>query len=230
MVEALRWILVGLAMGIAVEWLRHGSILRSLAGLPKFQADAEKLEREVAGLKTEVAALREQAELVPGLKARVSELESRPVQVVETLHVSNDEAADVVGLEAVTSLPAEFRARLEAAGVSDLADLGSRSEQEVMDLVQAQPWDDVDAGAWIAEAASLLGGAVVAPVASAPGDDLMELPGVTADQVAALKSGGLSSFELIAAATEDDLLGAVDAQPWDMIDVASWIEFAKGRA
>ncbi|MFM9872213.1 MAG: hypothetical protein ACKVQS_01965 [Fimbriimonadaceae bacterium] len=233
MVEALKWIVVGLAMGIAIEWFRHGSILRSLAGMPKFQADAEKLEREVAGLKTEVGALRAQAELVPGLKARVSELESRPFQVVETSDVASEVVASVVGLEAVTSLPAEFRVRLEAAGVSGLADLGSRSEQEVLDLVEAQPWDDVDVAAWISEAADLAGESTGVQSVVQPAvvdDDLMLLPGVSEAQVVALKAGGFGSFQAILGASEEALLEAVDAQPWDMVDVTAWIDIAKERS
>lgn len=230
MIEALKWIVVGLAMGVAVEWMRYGSILRSLAGLPKYQADAEKLDREVKGLKVEVAALQAQADLVSSLKAQVSELESRPAMAVAAELSEVTVTESVAGLESVTSLPVEFRVRLEAAGVVSLDDLGSRSEQEILELVEAQPWDDVDAAAWISEAASLSRGVIAAPIAQVSEDDLMELSGVTAEQVAALSAGGFGDFKAISGASEDELLGAIDAQPWDMVDVAAWIEFAKGRA
>jgi len=233
MVEAFQWIVVGLGLGVAVEWVRHGSILRSLAALPKYKSESENLEREVKGLKIEIAALREQADLVPGLKARVVELENRPVQVLETSSVESAPVVKVLGLEAVTSLPDEFRVRLEAAGIADLADLGSRSEQEILDMVEAQPWDDLDVGAWIREASELAGKSSVAVptvVEKVAGDDLMLLPGITGDQAEALRVAGFSGFSVISGTSEEELLAAVDAQPWDMVDVAGWIEFAKGRS
>jgi predicted flap endonuclease-1-like 5' DNA nuclease len=63
-----------------------------------------------------------------------------------------------------------------------------------------------------------------APVA---GSDLTHLPDLSDDQKASLEAAGYGTLAAIARASSEDLLAAIDAQPWDMVDTAAWIEYAQ---
>ncbi len=70
--------------------------------------------------------------------------------------------------------------------------------------------------------------AATAPVAaSVAGPDLTRLPDLSDDQKARLETAGYGTLAAIARASSEDLLAAIDAQPWDMVDTAAWIEYAQ---
>lgn len=68
---------------------------------------------------------------------------------------------------------------------------------------------------------------VNAPVAE---PDLTGLPDLTDDQKAKLEAAGYGTLAAIAGASSEDLLAAIEAQPWDMVDTAAWIEHAQKHA
>lgn len=74
-------------------------------------------------------------------------------------------------------------------------------------------------------------GASSAPVSAPVAEpDLTGLPDVTDEQQAKLKAAGYGTLAAIAQASNEDLLAAIDAQPWDMVDTAAWIEYAQQHA
>lgn len=76
-----------------------------------------------------------------------------------------------------------------------------------------------------------LAGASPAPVSAAVAEpDLTGLPDLTDDQKAKLEAAGYGTLAAIAGASSEDLLTAIEAQPWDMVDTAAWIEYAQKHA
>ena len=59
---------------------------------------------------------------------------------------------------------------------------------------------------------------------------LAEIPDLTDDQRDKLVAAGFCTLAAIAKASGEDLLAAIDAQPWDMVDPEAWIKYAQSHA
>lgn len=167
MVEALPWILVGLAGGIAVEWLRHRPILNALAQLPKEQANIDGQSREIERLKNQVADLQNQALAIPKLKAELAQLATKSTS------------------QPLVTLPSE----------------SLQSKEDPTNSPSTPP--------------------------EATPENLSDLPGISSGHAKNLELSQYNTFAKIAAATPDQLVAAVNAQPWDNLEPEAWIAYAK---
>ncbi|QYK53303.1 MAG: hypothetical protein KF824_00080 [Fimbriimonadaceae bacterium] len=229
MVDAIKWILVGLGIGVAVEYARHIASLKELLKLPDFQAEAEEAQKKASSLESLVPSLKADVEAHLKTIAKLeADLKSKPA-VAET-SVEIQTPVETATLDQITSLSPQFRALLIESGVTSPDQLSAKSEAELLDIVQAQPWDLVNPGDWITEAQSLSTGTVPVASSSTGQDDLHALPGITKQQATALQNSSLATFAAISLATESQLLEAVEAMPWDIVNAEEWISYAKSQA
>lgn len=164
MVEALPWILVGLAGGIAVEWLRHRPILNALAQLPKEQANLDGQSREIERLKNQVADLQNQALAIPKLKAELAQLATKS-PAPTTIAIPNESAQPIdnpvnppsTQLEApsenLSDLPGitpGHARNLINSPFNTFAKIANATPEQLLAAANAQPWDNLEPEAWIA--------------------------------------------------------------------------------
>ncbi len=249
MPDLVRWLFVGFLLGFLVEWVWDYSVWKKSAPRATAAGEVDDLRDEVDRLsrllkaseaRQEEHALHAQQLLDviaerDGLRRDLAALESRLVSVavgappsVDSLETSP--AATPAGLEAIDGLTGDQIGLLKAAGFVSLSDLASATPDAILSALDAQPWDMIDPEPWIAQAQNLAGSgsATHRDESQVPDvDDLATLPGITPEQVKQLEAAGLHSFAEIALKSADDLLAAVDAQPWDMVDVEAWIDHAK---
>ncbi|ARU40138.1 hypothetical protein CCB80_02890 [Armatimonadetes bacterium Uphvl-Ar1] len=164
MVEALPWILVGLAGGIAVEWLRHRPILNALAQLPKEQANIDGQSREIERLKNQVADLQNQALAIPKLKAELAQLAtkstapttiaipSEPAQTIDNpiISLSTPLEATPEDLSDLPGISPGHAKNLEHSLFNTFAKIATATPNQLVAAANAQPWDNLEPEAWIA--------------------------------------------------------------------------------
>lgn len=228
MVEAIKWILLGLGIGVAIEYARHIASLKDLLKLPDFQSQFQEAERKSKSLEVLVPSLQADIDAHLGKIAQL-EAELRAKPKAAELIVEAIPTGEFATLDQVTTLPAQFRAILESGGIKTPSQLAEKSEAEILEIVQLQPWDMANPAEWIAEAKSL-GGTPSSTPASANTDDLSQLPQATKQQIAGLRKSGFSTFAMIAGASQSQLFEAVEAMPWDIVHAEEWIEYAKANA
>lgn len=251
MPEIVRWLVLGFLLGFLVEWVWDYSVWKKSAPRATAAGEVDDLRDEVDRLsrllkaseaRQEEHALHAQQLLDviaerDGIRRDLAALESRLVSVAVGAPVpsASVESASPLqapaGLEAIDGLTADQIELLKAAGVTSLGDLAATTPDTVLAALDAQPWDMIDPEPWIAQARSMVGG-VGSPAprdeSQIPDvDDLSTLPGITPEQVKQLEAAGLHSFAEISLKSADDLLTAVEAQPWDMVDVDAWISHAR---
>lgn len=216
MTELLPGLAIGVAIGFAVYWLIDNWARRMMPGGV----------HETVPVRPSA-----QPEIKPEVQAQDNPRTEEPTTVAEPS--APVESPIRVDLQLVRSIPANYRELLESKGVSSPDDLAKLSSDSVAEMLGIQPWDDVDPSPWIEEAKALSGGSAsqseVEQSKPSHGDDLT-LIGITSDQVSMLQANGLASYHAIASASQEELLDAIGAQPWDMIDVEAWIRQAKDRA
>lgn len=228
MVEAIKWILLGLGIGVAVEYARHIASLKELLKLPDFHAQIQEAERKTKSLEGLVPSLQADIEAqLSKITQLEAELKAKPKST--ELIVEPIPTGEAATLDLVTTLPAQFRAMLEAGGIKSPGQLAAKTEAEVLEIVHLQPWDMANPAEWIAEAKAL-GAAPSSTSTPAKSDDLSQLPQATKQQIAALQKSEFSTFSLIAAAQESQLLEAVEAMPWDIVHAEEWIAYAKANS
>ncbi len=164
MVEALPWILVGLAGGIAVEWLRHRPILNALAQLPKEKANFDGQSREIERLKNQVADLQNQTLAIPKLKAELAQLSTKstaqptitiPLESAQTIEnpFNSPSSPSEVTPEDLSDLPGispGHANNLKHSQFNTFAKIATATPDQLAAAANAQPWDNLEPEAWIA--------------------------------------------------------------------------------
>ena len=198
MVEAAKWVLLGACVAFALQWvLDRAAWAKASKGLVP-SSSLESLQNQLAAAE---AALAESASRQPApTKAQ------EPVQAAKP--------ANAAGVRDVTGPTEEQFVLLGSAGLDSIESLAGATEDQVLAAIGAQPWDSFDVADWIGQAKTLSGGAPTAPQTPL----LHSLP-LTPDQLASLDAAGVTLPGQIAAMTDDELLEALGAQPWDMVDV-----------
>jgi len=229
MVEAIKWILLGLGIGVAVEYARHIASLKQLLKLPDFQAQYEQATNKNLSLESLVPSLK--ADIESHLKTITqleSDLKTKP-RASEVAAVAENPIV-TASLDEMSSLSPQFRVMLIQAGVASPNELAAKTESELLEIVQAQPWDLVNPGEWIAEAKALTSGREMPESVDTNSDDLSDLPNITRQQSLALQNSAFATFLAISKASESQLLEAVEAMPWDIVNPQEWISYAKAHA
>ncbi len=231
-VEALRWILLGLALGVVFEGMRHVAAFQRLLNLPDWQSRALELESENRSLSA-------QAALIPQLRAEIERARTATPVVAEseTAEPRTPESSPIpqVLLEDIESIPAEFRTRLRNAGYATPAELAAANLDTLRNQLDLMPWDMAEPEVWIAEAERVQSDAELnatptdsfqpnAPSQSAP--DYRSLPRITPAQADAL-ARSFPTYESFAKASDTELLAVINAMPWDDVPVKEWKDFVK---
>lgn len=223
LVEALRWILLGIAVGVVFESARHVAAFRRLVDLPDWQSKATELEAENRNLAV-------QAALIPQLRAEIERAKVESANIIRTVAEADEQSADQptpashsASLEDIPSIPHDFLVRLRSAGYADATALATADSVELRERLDLMPWDVAQPEQWIADAAGL-GASLpeeIARVAAPTPTDFTHLTGITPAQAAALARAFPDRAALIRA---DDaaILAAIDAMPWDDVPILQW--------
>lgn len=197
MLEAAKWALLGATVAFVIHWAidRAAWAKASMGMVPRSRVD--ELEKELAQSDAALKAIAQQPVTV---QAKAEAVES----------VSAPEPVELRSLDGPTEAQFDL---LEAAGVKTVADFAALTEDQVLAFIDAQPWDSYDVGAWLAAAR----GSSAEPATAVTTAQLSDLP-LTADQLAGLEAAGISRVEQVSALSDDELLEALGAQPWDMVD------------
>lgn len=195
MTEALPWILVGLAGGIAVEWIRHRPILAALSQLPKDQVDVERQARELESLKSQIADLQNQTLSLPKLRSDLADAQTRLTQLSfspnsAASHASPMQAESETITEApesktenlpddLTQLPGitpGYAENLAASPFNSFAAIAAASPDQLSTAAKAQPWDNLDPQAWINHAQNHSSPQATAPISKVEASIPTETP------------------------------------------------------
>ncbi|MCB0826433.1 MAG: hypothetical protein KDC26_09605 [Armatimonadetes bacterium] len=236
-------LLIGSIVGFGVFWLVDATMFRRPVSGAVDESRIKELEADVARLRENLGQVKElDARLntldgklggLSSLEARITALESRPVavasvaSVVETPEVHEGKADDLTSLPGLTPAHAEL---LSSAGITSFAELAATPRDRILEICNAQPWDNLDVDAWI----SHVGGSVVAPVTpvaeSISDVDFSVIEGINAEQSRMLVESGITSFSALASADESTIRAAVKEQPWDVLNIYTWQIEAKAKS
>lgn len=210
MSEIGRWILLGALIGYAVQWVLDArAYTRLIKRLPD-PRELERLRQQNQTLADEVAALK-------------SAPESKPTTV--TPEPTKPKTTKAGSLDQIDGLDPDQIEKLKAAGITDPATLATKTPDEILAALDAQPWDAIDPEPWIAQARTLGSAPQTTPTQTA--NTLDQIDGLEPDQIEKLKAAGITDPATLATKTPDEVLAALDAQPWDAIDPLPWIAQAK---
>ncbi|MDK3156041.1 helix-hairpin-helix domain-containing protein [Kamptonema cortianum] len=229
---AAQWLILGLTIGFAVHWLYDWFTWRKWA---LNQPGREELDDSVRKISELEARLAESlAEFESQLKSAAATARATPVPGPEVDLGSSavvSAKSQGMGLNSIDGLNDDHRQALDAAGIRTPEDLVAAGEEKILEVIGAQPWDAVDVANWILQAQANAGATSgESPIQSQAGDDFMKLEGMTEEYATKLSGAGISTFGDLAALSEDRVLEIIEAQPWDMVDVATWVAQSKERA
>lgn len=258
MVETGQWILIGATGGFAAFWLLDGVIkplIRPPAAKPvdntAVQQDLQSAEAKIADLERRLGEAQSSPVKTATPGHETTSAQAAVVPTTDAIAETTTQPAATptkpsAGLEQLTTLDAAMLARLQDSGVTTVDQLAALSVDDVLAKLDAQPWDMIDPAPWIDEASALLTGNTssladtttestqsepVSPtVPTGTPDDLTRIDGIDDTTAAKLAATGLDTYLKLGEASEDAVLEAIDAQPWDMVDAAAWIAAARKEA
>ena len=247
MVEVGQWVLLGLLVGFAVQWALDTAALERIRKSTDHSPPDEELRRKIQVLESNLTAaqstnaaqeqeLADAKKRVQNLESQLQEAKSRPSPTaVVTPSVQDTPTTKTLGLEEIEGLTQDQIDQLALAGIQNPGDLATKNPDQILEALNAQPWDMIDPQPWIDQAKSLGSSAATAtaPASTTPApaaDDFTQIEGLNAIQADLLNDAGILYFSQLAQKSADEILEAVNAQPWDMIDTDAWIESAKEKS
>jgi len=115
-----------------------------------------------------------------------------------------------------------YEKKLFDAGVYTFEDLSAMTPEQVIAIIKPEHWQDIDAAAWIAEAAAMAR-------RSRP-SALRSIDGIGVVYEKKLFDAGIYTFEQLAALTPDQVRDIINPEEWQKIEPESWIAEARARA
>jgi predicted flap endonuclease-1-like 5' DNA nuclease len=152
MIDAIKWILVGSAAGIALEWLRNIPLLAELNALKDHQANQEFSQQSLLDLKAEIADLKLQNAQIPTLKrqlqAQPTVVKATPEQLTEPSPSPTTQQNTSAPLQ-IDGLPSAYLRNLIAAGFNTSAKIAAAQPQDLLTAAKLTPWDNYNPQDWI---------------------------------------------------------------------------------
>lgn len=240
MVEVFKWLLLGAVLGFCIQWALDTASMKRLAlAIPK-QDELDDLRQKTntleANLKQSGAVSQEltlaQA-TIADLQSQILSLKSQPVVIAESTKEVAGTAPSEASLADIDGLTPDQIASLNSAGITTPSDLASKSDEEILAALDAQPWDMIDPSPWIKQAKSLTAGTSQTATetnSNSHSDDFTKIDGLTPEQIEKLTAAGITTFQALTSTPPDQLLEIIEAQPWDMVDPDVWIAQSKELA
>lgn len=144
------------------------------------------------------------------------ELESLRSAFAAMRRDQRDPLVDINGIGPV------YEKKLFAAGVYTFDELASMTPEQVLAIIKPERWQEIDAAAWIAEAAALAR-------RSRP-SALRSIDGIGVVYEKRLFEAGVYTFEQLAAMTPEQVKAIIKPEDWQAIEPEAWIAEARVRA
>lgn len=125
-------------------------------------------------------------------------------------------------LTRVHGIGPKFAALLGAAGITTYDDLAAASPDQLRDIINPSPMQQINFTGWSAQAVALAN-----TRGSRAGDDLTSLEGIGPVYAAKLRERGITTFADLAAADEAALGDIIGAPAWRRINYSEWIAQAQ---
>jgi predicted flap endonuclease-1-like 5' DNA nuclease len=130
----------------------------------------------------------------------------------------DDPLIDIIGIGPV------YQQRLYDAGVRSFAQLAALDEGRLREIVGPEEWQQLDLGAWIAEARTRAG------AVQRERDPLVDINGIGPVYERRLFEAGVNTFAELAVLTPERLREIVGVKDWQQANVEAWIAEARELA
>jgi predicted flap endonuclease-1-like 5' DNA nuclease len=150
------------------------------------------------------------------LSAELPKVDMPDIALVSQIATEKDD------LEAINGVGPVYRKRLNEAGIYTFAQLIACAPAYLRQVVKAKDWQDVDTPFWIEDAKMLM-----ARKLEFKGDNLIDINGIGPVYQKRLNDAGIYTFAQLITYTPEYLHELVNAEEWQNVDTAFWIEEAK---
>jgi predicted flap endonuclease-1-like 5' DNA nuclease len=139
-------ILIGLIAGWIIEWVIDWLFWRRDEQDPQLQEKLRRAETEVGQLRTQ---LDESQAIMADAELTIEELRKQLDELAQQAPQREDRLERVKGIGAV------FGSKLKAAGIHTYAQLAELTPERVIQIIQPEEWQKIEAEDWIAQAREL---------------------------------------------------------------------------
>ncbi|HUN24540.1 MAG TPA: helix-hairpin-helix domain-containing protein, partial [Anaerolineales bacterium] len=136
--------------------------------------------------------------------------------------LSSQIASEKDDLEAINGVGPVYRKRLNNAGIYTFEQLIACDPAYLRQVVNAKDWQNVDTPFWIEDAKVL-----ISRRSELKGDHLIDINGIGPIYQKRLNDAGIYTFAQLITYTPEYLRDLVQAEDWQDVDTAFWIEEAK---
>jgi predicted flap endonuclease-1-like 5' DNA nuclease len=144
------------------------------------------------------------------------ELESLRSSYAALRRDQRDPLIDINGIGPV------YEKKLFDAGVNTFDDLSAMTPDQVLAIIKPERWQDIDAVAWIAEAATMAQRSRPSP--------LRVIDGIGVVYEKKLFDANIYTFEQLAALSPDQVRDIIKPEEWQKFEPEAWIAEARARA